>query len=206
MFPLQFICLLLLGIRCHAFLLDDDSLSNLLQLLQREKVARGLLETEIVNLRADIAQVNRRHHSSQCQCPVSKAVAFSATLTHDITNLGVSQPIIYDKVITNVGGAYDARHGSFRAPVSGTYKFSFSVLQGTSAMYIAVELVRNGSPIGRVRTGDYGYYAVGTNIVNVHLDAEDDVWVQHQDNLGSRIVKANGGGFSLFTGHLVKAD
>lgn len=109
-------------------------------------------------------------------------------------------------MITNTNEAYDARHGSFRAPVSGTYKFSFSVLQGTGRMYIAVELVRNGSPIGRVRTGDYGYYAVGTNIVNVHLDAGDDVWVQHQDNLGSGTIVARGGGFTMFTGHLVKAD
>ena len=134
-------------------------------------------------------------------------MAFSATLTHDLTTFGTDQPIIYDKVITNVGGAYDNRHGAFRAPVSGTYKFSFSVLQGTGRMYIAVELVKNGTPIGRVRTGDYQYYAVGTNIVNVHLKAGDDVWVQHQDYIGSGMtVPAKGGGYCLFTGHLVKAD
>lgn len=73
-------------------------------------------------------------------------------------------------------------------------------------MWIALELVRNGSPLGRIRTGDYGYYAVGTNIINVHLDGGDDVWVQHEANLGSHIIKARGGGFTMFTGHLVRAD
>lgn len=144
--------------------------------------------------------------SAQCKCPASKAVAFSATLTKDINPLGDNQVLLYDKVITNVGGAYDSRHGAFRAPVSGTYKFTFSVLQGTSQMYIALELVKNGVAIGRVRTGDQSYYAIGTNIINVHLNAGDDVWVRHEESVGNDRVMSLAGGYTMFTGHIVRAD
>ena len=127
-------------------------------------------------------------------------------MTKDISNLGDSQPIIYDKVITNVGSGYDPRHGAFRAPVGGIYKFTFSILQGTASMWTGVELVKNGVAVGRVKVGDYGYLAVGTNIVNVRLSAGDDIWVQHMTNLGSHVIPANDGGFAMFTGHLVAAD
>lgn len=73
-------------------------------------------------------------------------------------------------------------------------------------MWAAVELVKNGVAVGRVKTGDYGYWAVGTNIVNIRLATGDDVWVQHITNTGSHIVPARGGGFVMFTGHLVAAD
>ncbi|WAR25943.1 hypothetical protein MAR_011647 [Mya arenaria] len=64
-----------------------------------------------------------------CNCPSMGVVAFSATITKDVTNFGSHQPLVFDKVITNVGGAYDSRHGTFRAPVDGIYQFSFSALQ-----------------------------------------------------------------------------
>lgn len=109
-------------------------------------------------------------------------------------------------MITNAGDGYDPRHGAFRAPVSGTYKFTFSVAQGTSSMYIGVELVKNGMAVGRVKTGDYGYIAIGTNIVNIRLAMGDDVWVRHMSNIGSNKIPAFDGGFGMFTGHLVSAD
>jgi hypothetical protein len=54
---------MLLGINCNAFLLDDDSVTNLLALLQTEKEARGQLESAIVSLRGDIAKANSKHQS-----------------------------------------------------------------------------------------------------------------------------------------------
>ena len=141
-----------------------------------------------------------------CSCPPSGVVAFSATLTHDITNFGTSQPLVFDHVITNVGGAYDARHGHFRAPVSGNYKFSFSVLQGTASMWIGLELVRDGAVIGRIKTGDNGYWNMGTNIITAHLNTGDDVWVRHMSDTDNKRVVSGGGYFTMFTGHLIKAD
>ncbi|KAL4225873.1 positive regulation of adiponectin secretion [Mactra antiquata] len=207
MSTLGFIFFILWSSCCHSFLLDDDnSLQTLLTLLNNEKTARTSLENDIVALRSTIDAVEARQRAAQCNCPVTKTIAFSATLTSDINPLGDNQVVLYDNVITNVGGAYDVRHGAFRAPVSGAYKFTFSVLQGTSQMWIAVDLVKNGAPIGRIRTGDYSYYAIGTNIVTVHLDAGDDVWVQHQELAGSDRIMTLKGGYSMFTGHLIQAD
>ncbi|KAH3893464.1 hypothetical protein DPMN_017611 [Dreissena polymorpha] len=73
-------------------------------------------------------------------------------------------------------------------------------------MWIQVELVKNGKVIGRVKVGDYGYWAIGTNIINTHLDAGDDVWVQHSTNQGSNMIMSRNGGYTMFTGHLVTAD
>merc|ERR1711971_985753 len=42
--------------------------------------------------------------------------------------LGQDQTIEFDKVVTNVGNAYDSRHGHFIAPISGYYHFSATIL------------------------------------------------------------------------------
>ena len=49
---------------------------------------------------------------------VPSPVAFTAVLTHN-EQLGPLQTLEYDKVITNIGNAYDSRHGHFTAPVKG---------------------------------------------------------------------------------------
>ena len=72
---------------------------------------------------------------------VSSLVAFTVVLTHDV-RLGPLQTLEYDKVITNIGNAYDSRHGHFIAPVKGTYMFSATVCD--SGAVIRAEMVRNG--------------------------------------------------------------
>lgn len=144
--------------------------------------------------------------SALCKCSTVGVVAFSATITNDITSFGTKQPVVFDKVITNVGGAYDSRHGSFRAPVDGIYKLSFSALQGKSTMWIGLELVRDGTVIARVKTGDNGYWNLGTNVITIRLNAGDDVWVRHMTDTDSKHVVADKGFFTSFSGHLIKAD
>jgi hypothetical protein len=144
--------------------------------------------------------------SALCKCSAAGVVAFAATITSDITNFGTHQPVVFDKVITNVGGAYDVRHGSFRAPVDGIYMLSFSALQGQSSMWIGLELVRDNMVIARVKTGDNGYWNMGSNVVNVHLNAGDDVWVRHMSDSDSKHVVADKGFFTSFSGQLIHAD
>lgn len=53
----------------------------------------------------------------------ASSVAFSAILNHVIT-LGTHQAIEYEKVLTNIGHAYDPNHGHFIAPTKGVYLIS----------------------------------------------------------------------------------
>lgn len=141
-----------------------------------------------------------------CKCPSTGLIAFAATITQDIDNLGTNQTIVFDNVITNVGGAYDSRHGTFRAPVAGVYQFSFSVLQGSATMWLGVELVADGKVIGRVKTGDNGYYNMGSNVINTWLAADTDVWVRHMSDSDNKHVVADSGYYTLFSGHIIHAD
>ena len=51
-------CLASIG---YGFLLDDNSVQNLLDALQREKVQRAALESAVTSLRTDVAALNVRH-------------------------------------------------------------------------------------------------------------------------------------------------
>lgn len=141
-----------------------------------------------------------------CKCPSTGVIAFAATITQDITNFGTNQTIVFDHVITNEGGAYDSRHGTFRAPLAGSYQFSFSILQGQSTMWLGIELVADGQVIGRIKTGDNGYYNMGSNMINTWLPAGADVWVRHMSDSDNKHVVADSGYFTSFSGHIIHAD
>ena len=103
-------------------------------------------------------------------------IAFYAALTHDLS-VGQHQIVEYDKVITNVGNAYDCRHGHFSSPVKGVYLISFTLMNvGGGSMNI--EMVRNGARVA------YGYgvtrgYNMETQVAIVVLEKGDMVWLRH---------------------------
>jgi hypothetical protein len=55
--------------------------------------------------------------------PISdrKTVAFMAQLTKHMVNPRQHTVVVFDAVLTNVGGAYKPSSGVFLAPVNGTY-------------------------------------------------------------------------------------
>ena len=53
-------------------------------------------------------------------------VAFTAVMVHDVT-LGPHQAVEFDKVMTNVGNAYDSRDGQLTAPVYDPYVSSATI-------------------------------------------------------------------------------
>jgi len=61
------------------------------------------------------------------QAMAERPVAFFATLSTDLQHTGANQPIVFDRVVTNVGSAYNPHVGVFSASVSGmTSLFPFS--------------------------------------------------------------------------------
>ena len=54
------------------------------------------------------------------------AVAFAAYVS-STRNFEIGQTVIFDSVITNVGGAYDPVTATFTAPLLGTYLFTVTI-------------------------------------------------------------------------------
>ena len=82
------------------------------------------------------------HFVASCGCAtLSAPIAFSASLSHNIVQLGTQQEILFDQVHLNAGNSYDVRHGNFRAPIDGTYEFSVSMLS-PGGKWAGVEIVK----------------------------------------------------------------
>lgn len=125
-------------------------------------------------------------------------VAFSAYLSGSITPVATYEAFVYDHVMLNEGGAYNAHVGRFRAPVAGIYHF-VATAQSQSSDNLDFELVRDRNLLCRGR----GTQSTGTCATTVHLSANNDVWVRHYINNGNTVY---GSAYAVFTGHLVHAD
>lgn len=115
-------------------------------------------------------------------------IAFTALLSHGVT-LGAQQTIRYDKILTNVGNAYDATSGIFLVPVSGIYSLSAS-LMGDPNHGIHVQLVKNGVELVRLWTGGAASYELASHTLNINLAQNDKIWVQNRDS-GNPILYAS---------------
>lgn len=103
-------------------------------------------------------------------------VAFTAALTHDVS-LGELQTIEFDKVLTNIGGAYDARHDHFTAPVRGIYVISATILNVKGAE-VHTEMVKNGVELVELY-GDPSSFSQASQTLVLELQANDMIWVRH---------------------------
>ncbi|KAK3600628.1 hypothetical protein CHS0354_031542 [Potamilus streckersoni] len=182
--------------------LTQDLTQSLLILISEENTLRGVMEREAEQLSAEIIQLQTERQQAQCGCTNnSSPFAFSAALSSTISNLGQRQQVVFDKVINNVGNGYDARHGTFTAQVAGVYEFSVTILSN-GGNFIGAEIVKNGEPVAKARTGDASYYTMGTNIVTLQLQKSDDVWVEHISETDSN--KLEGQLFTTFSGYLIQ--
>ena len=112
-----------------------------------------------------------------------------------------SVPLVipFDQVIMNIGDAYDPSTGTFTAPVSGVYLFSFSaVMQGDCSGWINLELHVNAADhLGA--SGEVG--ASSSNTVTTQLVQGDNVGVfvrpgSCEDLDGNNV-------YNTFSGHLL---
>jgi hypothetical protein len=55
-------------------------------------------------------------------------VGFQARRSTDPFSLAANAPVIFDVVISNIGGAYDDHTGMFTAPVNGVYTFHMNCM------------------------------------------------------------------------------
>ena len=107
-------------------------------------------------------------------------VAFTAQRTSDMTSSRTK--IIFDSVVTNVGGAYDGSTGTFTCPSPGVYVFTWT-LTTIQGKYCRTRLYINGSrrPLEAFASlsGVSGTpRSQSTMVETVRLSAGDTVWVR----------------------------
>lgn len=130
-------------------------------------------------------------------------VAFFATIrSHHLEHLSPNQPLIFDHVITNIGNAYNNHTGDFRAPVSGTYVFSVTLMTVNSGT-IHCLMVQNGKGVAYI-------YLYGTDTQDATSSVTAALELQEGDNLAIHNmlndVSIHGHGYTYFSGFLLYQD
>ena len=119
-------------------------------------------------------------------------MAFYAYISKDFTQIGKDHVFVFDTVVTNNGHAYNNYSGTFTAPSSGLYAFSYTIAVGghhmsgdhdTNFGEVYVRLVRNASPCGAIAADTEALYddEMSTGFAILFLDAGDIVQVISQD-------------------------
>lgn len=133
--------------------------------------------------------------------PVER-VAFYAYLSNpDAASSAIHHIIVFDKAVTNVGNAYHPHSGTFIAPRSGLYVFTWTIRQDGTNHHITELLVDNNivnviymNPGGNVMSGSV------TGTVVMHVNQGDDVLVRTGSNSNNGIIRSDNDGRSAFAG------
>ncbi|KAJ8312774.1 hypothetical protein KUTeg_010147 [Tegillarca granosa] len=128
-----------------------------------------------------------------------KHVAFSASLSHDISNNVKSYKIIFDKIITNIGNGYNTKTGIFTVPIDGLYVFDWTILTHSGKIF-NTELVVNGIPKRRnnADSGRGRFISSGSSMVTLSLHKNDKVWIRKFETAGNSMHGNYWPGFSGF--------
>ncbi|XP_045182322.2 uncharacterized protein LOC123541035 [Mercenaria mercenaria] len=126
-------------------------------------------------------------------------VAFFAYLTNHLVNPGVHQIIAFDHVVTNIGNAYNAHAGDFRAPVAGTYVFATTLMAGDVHLIYHFIVMHNGKSVSNIYLVNGG---TASQEVVLQLNQGDDVSIHNMD-AGNKLY---GSGYSTFSGFLLQQN
>lgn len=111
--------------------------------------------------------------------------------------------LTFDKVITNVGNAYHPHSGTFIAPRSGLYVFTWTIRLRYN-FYHTTELVVNNNAVNWVYfypNGNVDGSVSGTSVV--HVDQGDDVLIRTGSTLHSGNIVSDSIGKSSFAGWIL---
>ena len=103
-------------------------------------------------------------------------IGFTALTDNHQSHMGIGQAVQFHKIVTNDGNGFDQNTGIFRAPVSGLYLFSASMLNH-SGLELRCALVHNGNTVAKIFAGDGTTYSTGSKSILLNLSPNDDVWV-----------------------------
>lgn len=130
-------------------------------------------------------------------------VAFYAYLSSDTPASVAHHIITFDTVITNVGNAYHPHSGTFIAPRSGLYVFTWTIrLWGNS--YFTTELLVNNNDVNWIYF-DPAHTIDGSvsSTAVVHVNQGDDVLIRTGPDFHNGNIVSDKNGKSSFAGWIV---
>uniref|UniRef100_K1QZD0 Complement C1q-like protein 2 n=1 Tax=Magallana gigas TaxID=29159 RepID=K1QZD0_MAGGI len=136
------------------------------------------------------------------QLKLSSAVASLEVANMNLSRLNYGNTLVFPVVIYSEGTGYNPSTGIFTAPTAGTYVFYVSV-QSAHLKYIHLDIVLNGSIKVRAMAwygsgSSINIYQTGTNLVILHLQTGDRVWVKRGGGTGYYSTGAHQTTFSGF--------
>jgi len=170
-------------------------------------------ETKIVRTKNDLtSNVNIKVISKRSSPRLSRRrrapvnVAFSAYLSKNV-NLDLNNTAIpFDKVLLNDGARYNSTTGTFTAPLSGIYAFTFTFDTKLSALVrLAIDGVNQIDGVANGHRGATGINQIdmGGNVCIVHMNHGQTVTVQVDGNDGTTINSSENFRLTTFSGFLL---
>ena len=127
-------------------------------------------------------------------------VGFTAWMSSTV-EVDNDELIIFDEVISNIGGYFNPTQSVFICPFSGMYAFYFNVQATTDGPSATLKIVKENVQIGDASADDVdGAYNTGSGFVVTLCEAGEKVWIASNTNN----EKINGGNMrTSFSGFLL---
>ena len=116
-------------------------------------------------------------------------------------HLGVGQNIIFDELVTNLGGGFHMSSGLFTAPINGVYMISTTVLTNVDVETRTSIVVNGRRIVSTFGHATQGRHDQGTQVAVLQLNQGDDVSVQNIDIVDASIW---GERYTSFSGYLIQ--
>ncbi|KAK6325327.1 hypothetical protein J4Q44_G00046690 [Coregonus suidteri] len=129
-------------------------------------------------------------------------VAFSAGLT-DSGTVGpfvAETTLVYTKIFSNIGKAYNPATGVFTAPVRGFYYIRFTAMSVQTSFYFYAYMYKNGQKIMYSQGYNAGGYETLSNGVSLELEERDVVYMRIPANYR---LYDNSNNHNIFSGFLL---
>nr|CBX41675.1 putative C1q domain containing protein MgC1q26 [Mytilus galloprovincialis] len=163
------------------------------RLLMNDPDVLHQLELKIQNLQNIVSQIQQNEHNKTY-------IGFHAELSNVLQNLPHDTIIVFDKVVTNDGGAYDSISGDFTVPEDGLYSFAWTTLTNPGHIF-HTQLTVDGRVISKSHNNAASTHdgKTATKNVVVHLKKGNRVRIQTFQSYGHILVA----GWSSFCGFKV---
>ncbi|KAK3106676.1 hypothetical protein FSP39_024948 [Pinctada imbricata] len=151
-------------------------IENLRQLLNQESLQRISSNQKLKN---ELDVLNRKTEDARSALSQrdNGTIAFTVSTSSALSNHN-NRRIIYDKVLTNSGNAYNNITGIFTCPAPGNYVFTWSTMSRSSSEYCYAYIYHNNTQL--LMSHGYGgsYNEVASNTIVLLLSVGDMVWIQ----------------------------